>query len=136
MPAIIRTAVLLTAAAALIIPAAPAQAAPSGHGAAPRAGETVTQPLQAALKSLTIKDEDRTGYQRTSFKHWVDADKDGCTTRAEVLQAEALTAPDQGPKCKLTGGRWYSEYDDHYIEGPSGLDIDHRIPLAEAWDSK
>ncbi|MGB8943567.1 MAG: HNH endonuclease family protein [Streptomyces sp.] len=95
----------------------------------------MTQPLQAALKSLTIKDEDRTGYERTSFKHWVDADKDGCTTRAEVLKAEALTAPEQGPKCKLTGGRWYSEYDDQYVEGPSGLDIDHRIPLAEAWDS-
>ncbi|MFF1714657.1 hypothetical protein [Streptomyces sp. NPDC058268] len=97
MPAITRTAVLLTA-AALIFPAATAQAAPadSRHGA-PRAGETITQPLQAALKSLTIKDEDRTGYQRTSFKHWVDADEDGCTTRAEVLKAEALTAPDQGP---------------------------------------
>ncbi|MGW0902845.1 HNH endonuclease family protein [Streptomyces sp. NPDC002853] len=131
-----RTAVLLAAAAALIIPTATAQAAPTGSpNTAPQAGETVTQPLQAALKSLTIKDEDRTGYQRTSFKHWVDADKDGCTTRAEVLKTEALTAPDQGPRCKLTGGRWYSEYDDQYIEGPDKLDIDHRIPLAEAWDS-
>lgn len=98
MPAITRTAILLTATAALIIPAATAQAAPtSSLPAAPSAGETVTQPLQAALKALTIKDEDRTGYQRTSFRHWVDADKDGCTTRAEVLKAEALTAPDQGP---------------------------------------
>ncbi|GGP32754.1 hypothetical protein GCM10018980_74120 [Streptomyces capoamus] len=26
-------------------------------------------------------------------------------------------------------------YDDRYINGPSGLDIDHLIPLAEAWDS-
>ncbi|MFD0067030.1 HNH endonuclease family protein [Streptomyces sp. NPDC056690] len=44
-------------------------------------------------------------------------------------------APEQGPKCKLTGGRWYSEYDDQYIDGASGLDVDHRVPLAEAWDS-
>ncbi|MEV6758434.1 HNH endonuclease family protein [Streptomyces sp. NPDC051214] len=131
-----RTAVLLTAAAALVIPAAAAQASPAGNPApAPRAGETLTQPLQVALKALTIADEDRSGYQRTSFKHWVDADKDGCTTRAEVLKAEALAAPDQGSKCKLSGGRWYSEYDDQYVDGPSGLDIDHRIPLAEAWDS-
>lgn len=44
-------------------------------------------------------------------------------------------APEQGPKCKLTGGRWYSAYDDQYIDGPSGLDVDHRVPFAEAWDS-
>ncbi|MEU1408529.1 HNH endonuclease family protein [Streptomyces sp. NPDC005728] len=73
--------------------------------------------------------------ERTKFKHWVDADKDGCTTRAEVLKAEAVTAPEQGPKCALTGGQWYSPYDDKYIQGPSGLDIDHLVPLAEAWDS-
>ncbi|MFI6093567.1 hypothetical protein [Streptomyces sp. NPDC051218] len=99
------------------------------------AGETVSQPLQAALKALTITDEDRTGYERESFKHWVDQDKDGCSTRNEVLMEEALTEPAGGAKCKLTGGRWCSEYDDQYVEGPSGLDIDHRIPLAEAWDS-
>ncbi|MFG2651194.1 hypothetical protein [Streptomyces sp. NPDC048436] len=82
MPVIAPTAILLTAAAALTLPAAAHAAAPadSPHPV-PRAGETVTQPLQAALKSLTVKDEDRTGYQRTSFKHWVDADQDGCTTR-------------------------------------------------------
>jgi hypothetical protein len=130
VPAIARTAILLTTITALALPTA-AHASP----AAPTAGEFVTQPLQAALKALTVKEEDRTGYQRTAFKHWVDADKDGCSTRNEVLLAEALNEPEQGPKCKLTGGRWYSEYDDQYLEGPSGLDIDHRIPLAEAWDS-
>ncbi|GAA3084516.1 hypothetical protein ACFQ0X_00780 [Streptomyces rectiviolaceus] len=130
MPAIARTAVLLTAIATLTLPAA-AHAAPT----APETGETVAQPLQIALKALTVKDEDRTGYERTAFKHWVDSDKDSCSTRNEVLLAEALTAPEQGPKCKLTGGRWYSEYDDQYIDGPSGLDIDHRVPFAEAWDS-
>ncbi|MBW5420297.1 DUF1524 domain-containing protein [Streptomyces sp. BG9H] len=131
MPAFTRAAVLLATVAALTSPAA-AHATPTQ---APEPGKTVVRPLQTALKALSIKDEDRSGYQRTSFKHWVDADKDGCSTRNEVLLDEALTAPDQGPKCKLTGGRWYSEYDDQYIEGPSGLDIDHRIPLAEAWDS-
>ncbi|MFH8485308.1 HNH endonuclease family protein [Streptomyces longisporoflavus] len=131
-----RSAVLLTAAVALALPAATAHATPavSPH-AAPKAGERVTKPLMAALKALPVREEDRTGYQRTAFKHWVDADKDGCSTRAEVLKAEALTAPDQGAKCKLSGGRWYSEYDDRYVEGPSGLDIDHRVPLAESWDS-
>ncbi|ROP44259.1 uncharacterized protein DUF1524 [Streptomyces sp. PanSC9] len=82
-----------------------------------------------------VRTEERTGYVRTAFKHWVDADKDGCNTRAEVLKAEAVIAPEQINRCSLIGGGWYSAYDDRYIEGPSGLDIDHLVPLAEAWDS-
>ncbi|MFF3643404.1 HNH endonuclease family protein [Streptomyces sp. NPDC002564] len=132
MPTITRTAILLAATAALAFPVTTAHAAP---GKAPEPGRTVVQSLQAALKALTIQDEDRTGYKRDKFKHWVDTDKDGCSTRNEVLLDEALIAPQQGEKCKLTGGRWYSEYDDQYIDGPSGLDIDHRVPLAESWDS-
>ncbi|QTD95727.1 HNH endonuclease family protein [Streptomyces cyanogenus] len=124
-----RTAATASALAALLIPAT-AHAAPV---AAP--GESVTLPVRDALAQLPVSDEDRTGYERTAFKHWVDADRDGCNTRAEVLKAEAVVAPVQGPGCKLSGGRWYSPYDDRYINGPSGLDIDHLVPLAEAWDS-
>nr|WP_225817999.1 HNH endonuclease family protein [Streptomyces echinatus] len=107
-------------------PAAPALAAP---------GDSVTLPVREALAQLAVRTEDRTGYERTKFKHWVDADRDGCNTRSEVLKAEAVVAPEQGAGCKLTGGEWYSPYDDRYIAGPSGLDIDHLVPLAEAWDS-
>ncbi|MFE0133084.1 hypothetical protein ACFWY6_16150 [Streptomyces sp. NPDC059037] len=49
MPAITRTAVLLAAAAALTLPAATAHAGPAAA-----AGESVTQPLQTALKALTV----------------------------------------------------------------------------------
>ncbi|TKS96312.1 HNH endonuclease family protein [Streptomyces lasalocidi] len=98
-------------------------------------GQTVTLPVREALTQIPVASEDRTGYERSAFKHWVDADRDGCTTRAEVLKAEAVIAPDQGPRCTLSGGQWYSPYDDRYIQGPSGLDIDHLVPLAEAWDS-
>lgn len=73
--------------------------------------------------------------QRSKLKHWTDADHNGCNTRAEVLKAEAVTAPEQGPDCRLTEGVWFSSYDDRCIEGPSGLDIDHLVRLAEAWDS-
>jgi hypothetical protein len=95
----------------------------------------VTLPVREALDQLPVRAEDRTGYERTKFKHWTDADRDGCNTRAEVLKAEAVSPPEQGPRCALSGGQWYSPYDDRYITGPRGLDIDHLVPLAEAWDS-
>ncbi|WP_079084245.1 GmrSD restriction endonuclease domain-containing protein [Streptomyces longwoodensis] len=118
---------------AVLLPAT-AQAAPA-HARHREAGQSVTLPVREALTHIAVADEDRTGYQRSAFKHWVDADRDGCSTRAEVLKAEAVTAPEQGPRCALSGGQWYSPYDDRYIQGPTGLDIDHLVPLAEAWDS-
>ncbi|MGW1606659.1 HNH endonuclease family protein [Streptomyces eurythermus] len=129
-----QTAALAAALAALLTPAA-AHAVPAADPIGRAAGRAVTLPVRDALAALPVRDEDRTGYERTKFKHWVDADKDGCNTRAEVLRTEAVIAPEQGASCRLSGGRWYSPYDDRYFTGPSGLDIDHLVPLAEAWDS-
>lgn len=106
---------------------------PGGAHAAP--GDTVVLPVRDALTALAVQDEDRTGYERTKFRHWIDADRDGCHTRSEVLIEEAVTAPDQGANCALTGGSWYSPYDDIYFTQARALDIDHLVPLAEAWDS-
>ena len=52
-----------------------------------------------------------------------------------MLIAEATTAPSVGSGCTLPGGRWYSYYDNVYWTVPADLDIDHFVPLAEAWDS-
>ncbi|MFF7705328.1 HNH endonuclease family protein [Streptomyces lydicus] len=97
------------------------------------AAETLS--LHDAVEALPQAAEARDGYERTKFKHWIDEDRDGCNTRAEVLLSEALRPPTVGPGCKLTGGSWLSYYDDQVVDGPSGLDIDHMVPLAEAWDS-
>ena len=75
------------------------------------------------------------GYDRTLFKHWIDADKNGCDTRKEVLIAEAIVKPKKGAKCALSGGKWVSPYDGKSYTKDSGLDIDHVVPLAEAWRS-
>ena len=126
MPSI-RTAVAVTTtvlAGALAVPTAAAAADPT-------VGPTLTE----ALAALPIQDEARTGYDRDLFRHWVDEDQDGCTTRAEVLIAEAVMSPAVNEDCKLAGGRWYSYYDDVYVNGAKGLDIDHLVPLAESWDS-
>ena len=75
------------------------------------------------------------GYSRSLFRHWIDADKDGCNTRYEVLIAEAIVKPKVGAGCYLTGGKWKSPYEGKVFTNPSGLDIDHMVPLAEAWRS-
>ncbi|MGW2051999.1 HNH endonuclease family protein [Streptomyces sp. NPDC001858] len=98
-------------------------------------GDTVTLPVRDALAALTVQDEDRTGYSRALFRHWIDADRDGCSTRAEVLIEEAVTAPEQGPDCTLNGGAWFSPYDDTAFTQARALDIDHLVPLAKSWDS-
>lgn len=103
---------------------------PSAAQAATYSG-TLTQ----AIASLSVASEVRTGYSRDLFKHWIDADGDGCDTREEVLIAEAEVKPTIGSGCSLSGGRWYSYYDGKSQTNASALDIDHMVPLAEAWDS-
>ena len=93
-------------------------------------------PASAAEKiTLVITDDQVGGYSRNLFKHWIDADKDGCNTRYEVLIAEAIVKPKIGTGCYLTGGKWKSAYDGKTFTNPTGLDIDHMVALAEAWRS-
>jgi len=89
----------------------------------------------ASTHQLVVAEDKNSGYKRTAFKHWIDADKNGCNTRAEVLIEEAVVKPKIGPKCKLTGGKWLSAYDGKTITNASQLDVDHMVPLAEAWRS-
>ncbi|WP_327090372.1 hypothetical protein OIE66_07030 [Nonomuraea sp. NBC_01738] len=58
-----------------------------------------------------------------------------CSTRYEVLLEEAVTAPTVGEGCRLTGGSWYSYYDGKIVNDATGLDVDHKVPLAQAWAS-
>ncbi|MFE9064959.1 HNH endonuclease family protein [Streptomyces violaceusniger] len=98
-------------------------------------GDTVSTTLRQAVADLPVADESRTGYERSKFRHWVDADRDGCNTRAEVLIAEAVVSPTVDSGCAISGGVWHSYYDDADQTVARALDIDHMVPLAEAWDS-
>ncbi|PDP85415.1 HNH endonuclease [Glycomyces fuscus] len=113
-------------AAAVLIAAAPVPVTA-------RAAEAV--PLAVAVAALPVTDEDGRGYDRSLFPHWVDADRDGCNTRAEVLVEEAVRMPEVGPGCRLGGGEWESYYDGRTHTEVRGLDVDHVVPLAEAWES-
>ncbi len=74
------------------------------------------------------------GYDRASWKHWVDADGDCQNTRAEVLIVESLEPVTftNSKGCTVLGGRWYDPYTNTYFTIAGDLDVDHFVPLGNA----
>ena len=97
--------------------------------------EQSTSTSVEGLDELVVRDEATAGYERSFFEHWVDADGDGCDTRAEVLMAESVVEVDKTRSCRVRAGEWKSMYDGSVITDASDVDIDHVVPLAEAWRS-
>ena len=90
----------------------------------------------SVLATITVQNEYKTGYSRSLFRHWIDANGNGCDTREEVLIAESQSkAQVDAYGCKVIEGDWLSPYDNVMHTNPSDLDIDHMVPLKEAWDS-
>ena len=100
-------------------------------GVATGGGETALD----LLATLQTAAEHNAGYKRSYFVLWTDADHDGCDTRQEVLIAESTTPVTEGKRCSISGGSWYSAYDGVKTTRASTFDIDHLVPLAEAWGS-
>lgn len=132
---------IIMAAASAGIPALDSLRAPESSPEAvtaasvPRAGR-LSRDDQGLLAQLKVAPESpRAGYKRSSFRHWVDTDGNGCDARQEVLIAESLIPARLEPDCDVISGRWFSEYDDVTESVPRRLDVDHMVPLAEAWDS-
>ena len=105
---------------------------------APTASAALPTPVSAAtartyLASLTVATEDRTGYDRDLFPHWI-TQSGACNTREVVLKRDGTNVV-QDSACAATSGSWYSVYDGATWTAASDLDIDHLVPLAEAWDS-
>lgn len=94
--------------------------------------------VQKGIDSLRVADEIRTGYVRTKFKHWITISRPGqigCDSRKSVIIDEAIIKPTIGKNCALSGGKWLSIYDNAIVTDAGKLDVDHMVPLAEAWDS-
>jgi hypothetical protein len=86
------------------------------------------------LASLTVKTEGSTsGYSRDLFPHWI-TQSGTCDTREVVLKRDG-TGVTVNSSCQPTAGSWYSLYDATWVGSSSSIDIDHIVPLAEAWKS-
>ena len=92
--------------------------------------------LLTALDCVTVVEERIGGYKRSLFKHWIDANKNGKDTRAEVLIAESLVSVRFSSTGKtVSTGKWLSLYDGETWTKASDVDVDHVVALAEAWRS-
>ncbi|WP_030325564.1 HNH endonuclease family protein [Streptomyces sp. NRRL B-3229] len=104
----------------------------------PSASAALPTPVSAAtarsyLASLTVATENRTGYNRDLFPTWITI-SGTCNTREYILKRDGSNVVTDSA-CTATSGSWYSPYDGATWTAASDLDIDHLVPLAEAWDS-
>lgn len=118
-------------------PTAPEATADPGSGG-PVAGVPAvpTAPAAALLAALPVGTVDPLlpDYRRVAFGDgWTYDRSSGCNVRELVLITESRTAPVMGPRCKPLSGDWVSAYDGVVTSDPADLEIDHLVPLAEAW---
>ncbi|WP_030415275.1 HNH endonuclease family protein [Streptomyces sp. NRRL S-1448] len=73
------------------------------------------------------------GYSRAKFPHWIDQGKN-CNTREVVLKRDGKNVHQDG-SCAAVSGTWVSPYDGATWTKASDIDIDHVVPLSEAWKS-
>jgi hypothetical protein len=86
------------------------------------------------------------GYSRDLFPHWSDAREYGWKLPAGTPDPGSCDARDAalirdgreevvGSGCVVGSGRWFDPYTGTTYTQPSDIDVDHVVPLANAWRS-
>jgi hypothetical protein len=123
------TALLAAVLAAVLLQlgfAAPAGATPPGIPTAATA-RTYLSTLTVAAWTHT------TTYDRALFPHWSTV-SGSCNTRETVLKRDGSGVV-VNSACTATSGTWSSPYDGGTWSAASDVDIDHMVPLKNAWIS-
>ncbi|KAF1963242.1 secreted protein-like protein [Byssothecium circinans] len=93
-----------------------------------------TASAKTLLAGLTVAAQGpQTGYSRDLFPHWITI-SGTCNTRETVLQRDGTNVVTSSA-CASTSGSWYSPYDGATWTAASDVDIDHVVPLSNAWKS-
>jgi rRNA maturation protein Nop10 len=89
-------------------------------------------PVESMLRDIRVAPETQSaGYDRAEFPLWIE--QNGCSTRQDVLLKESKRGVDAA--CQVNGGKWFSAYDGLTTSDPSKFDIDHFVPLEQAYVS-
>lgn len=110
----------------LVLSGQSAQAAPPAPPDAAAARTLLTQIKEQAEGS-------QDGYSRDKFPHWSNQGGN-CNTREVVLKRDGKDVQQDG-SCAAVSGTWFSPYDGTTWKQASDVDIDHVVPLSEAWKS-
>ncbi|MFI2027867.1 HNH endonuclease family protein [Streptomyces buecherae] len=123
---VLAATVATASAAALLV------TAPTAHAALPTPVSAATARSYLAAMPATAE-HSLTGYSRDLFPHWITI-SGACNTRETVLKRDGSGVVTDS-SCAATSGSWYSPYDGATWYAASDVDIDHLVPLAEAWRS-
>lgn len=94
----------------------------------------------------TRPETEASSYSRDLFPHWSDAEDYGWTLPAATPDPDSCDARDAAlirdaqdvrveTGCDVEGGEWLDPYTGRTYRSSSDIDIDHLVPLAEAWRS-
>lgn len=111
---------------------------PGGGSALDRPLPSDVQEVVAVLDDLPVAERgSEIEYNRSDWRHWVDADRDCQDTRAEALIAESLAAVAFAgdEECRVTGGEWLGPWSGQVFTDAGDVDIDHHVPLGHAHES-
>jgi hypothetical protein len=115
--------------------AATAQAPPSADAARRQLSELRVRPAGSMA-----------GYSREEFPHWSDAREFGWKLSGGTPDPESCDARDVAlirdgreervdAYCDVASGSWFDPYGGQTYTDPEDIDIDHIVPLANAWRS-
>jgi hypothetical protein len=115
-----------TAVVPAVVPVAPTTAATS-------------QSTRDRLSVLAVDDRQspQGTYHREEWPHWADIDGNGCDARQDALAVWSVVAVtvNRSGTCKVVIGSWVSPYDGVASNNPSDFDVDHLVPLENAFRS-
>ncbi|MCU1369213.1 MAG: endonuclease [Ilumatobacteraceae bacterium] len=116
----------------------PSSTSVSTSGSTSGSTSSTAAPVEEQLAGLVVRTGDPAApYVRDLMDggDWAYDPATGCNTRELVLIDESLIEPEVDDRCRTTDGRWRSLYDGIVTDDPADLQIDHFVPLAEAWRS-
>src|SRR3954470_17331568 len=74
------------------------------------------------------------GFSAPLFRHWLDPDGNGCDAREDTLLRTGKNVK-RGPRCAIRSGSWVDQYSGKTYRNVRSLQVDHLVPLANAWRS-
>jgi hypothetical protein len=129
-----RSPLLFLAAATLTLSACQGVSIDTDPGSATKTSTSDATSAAGRLDTLKVvtKAGSMAGYSREKFPHWRSTGSN-CDVRDSVLKRDGAKVKLSG--CNVVAGTWKSIYDGKVLDSPTKVDIDHMVPLANAWRS-